>query len=161
MRCAAVVANSRQRGAPTPRQVLGPRARGARACGTPWTSSASRPAARPLDLDALAGLPPAGDGVTRVGLVATFARWKGHATFLDALAQLPESLPVRGYVVGGPVYETAGSQVSLDELRALARRSGLDGRVGLHRLRAGRRRRRCARSTSWCTPAPSPSRSAS
>jgi len=62
--------------------------------------------------------------------VATFARWKGHATFLEALSRLPESLPVRGYVIGGPVYETAGSQVSLDELRAEAAARGLESRVG-------------------------------
>ena len=37
---------------------------------------------------------------------------------------------MRGYVIGGPVYETAGSQVSLDELRAAAAALGLEGRVG-------------------------------
>lgn len=83
-----------------------------------------------LDLDGLAGLPPSGPEVTRVGLVATFARWKGHATFLRALALLPASLSVRGYVVGGPVYATDASQVSLEELQELTRAQGLDGRVG-------------------------------
>jgi glycosyltransferase involved in cell wall biosynthesis len=68
--------------------------------------------------------------VLRVGLVATFARWKGHETFLQALATLPASLRVRGYIVGGPVYETSGSQISLDELRHSVRVLGLDGRVG-------------------------------
>ncbi len=68
--------------------------------------------------------------MVRIGLVATFARWKGHRTFLDALAQVPESLPVRGYVIGGPVYETAGSQASFEELRAAAAALGLEGRVG-------------------------------
>jgi glycosyltransferase involved in cell wall biosynthesis len=63
-------------------------------------------------------------------LVATFARWKGHETFLRALATLPPSLRVRGYIVGGPVYETAGSQTSLAELRELVRMLGLEGRVG-------------------------------
>jgi glycosyltransferase involved in cell wall biosynthesis len=82
------------------------------------------------DLDALAGLPPAPDGVVRVGLVATFARWKGHRTFLEALALLPDAHPVRGYVIGGPLYETAGSQVTLDELRADASAMGLTSRVG-------------------------------
>jgi glycosyltransferase involved in cell wall biosynthesis len=82
-----------------------------------------------LDLDAVSGLCAAGD-VLRVGLVATFARWKGHETFLQALATLPASLRVRGYIVGGPVYETSGSQISLDELRHSVRVLGLDGRVG-------------------------------
>jgi glycosyltransferase involved in cell wall biosynthesis len=82
-----------------------------------------------LDLDAVSGL-PADAGVVRVGLVATFARWKGHETFLRALATLPPSLHIRGYVVGGPVYETSGSQTSLEELRELVRALGLEGRVG-------------------------------
>ena len=81
------------------------------------------------DLDALAGLARA-KGVVRVGLVATFARWKGHETFLKAVAMLPPELPVRAYIVGGPLYETAGSQVSIEELRSLVRSLGLDVRVG-------------------------------
>jgi glycosyltransferase involved in cell wall biosynthesis len=43
---------------------------------------------------------------------------------------LPPSLPVRGYIVGGPLYETSGSQVSIDELRALVTSLGLESRVG-------------------------------
>ena len=39
-------------------------------------------------------------------------------------------LPVRGYVIGGPVYETAGSQVAIDELRERAQSLGLGSRVG-------------------------------
>ena len=83
-----------------------------------------------LDLDSLCRLPPAAPGTVRVGLMATFARWKGHLTFLDALSRLPRDVPVRGYVIGGPVYQTAGSQLSLDELGAACQRLGLDGRVG-------------------------------
>ena len=37
------------------------------------------------DLDRLAGLPPAAAGTVRVGLVATYARWKGHAAFIEAI----------------------------------------------------------------------------
>jgi glycosyltransferase involved in cell wall biosynthesis len=36
------------------------------------------------DLDRLSELPQAPPGTVRVGLVATYARWKGHLTFLDA-----------------------------------------------------------------------------
>jgi glycosyltransferase involved in cell wall biosynthesis len=82
-----------------------------------------------VDLDDLSGLPHA-EGVLRVGLVATFARWKGHRTFLNALAMLPSSLPLRGYVIGGPVYETLGSQISLAELRETVASLGLESRVG-------------------------------
>ena len=65
----------------------------------------------------------------RVGLVATFARWKGHDIFLEAAAQvirvreaasLREHRPdlnVRFYIVGGAIYKTKGSQFSEEELR--------------------------------------------
>lgn len=83
-----------------------------------------------LDLDALAGLPPAPGGTLRVGLVATMGRWKGHAVFLRAIAALPRELPVRAYVVGGGIYRTAGSEVSVDDLRRLAGELGIADRVG-------------------------------
>jgi glycosyltransferase involved in cell wall biosynthesis len=65
-----------------------------------------------------------------VGLLATMARWKGHETFLKSLALLPERTAVRGYVIGGPVYQTDGSQFAPGELRALAARLGVEDRVG-------------------------------
>ena len=83
-----------------------------------------------VDLDALAGLPPALAGTVRVGLLGTFARWKGHETFLRALAQLPRTLPVRAYVIGGSLYQTEGSQYSLAELRQLVSSFDLSDRVG-------------------------------
>ncbi|QSQ10934.1 glycosyltransferase family 4 protein [Myxococcus landrumensis] len=87
-----------------------------------------------VDLDSLAGLPRAPDGTLRVGLVATYARWKGHDVFLDAaeeLTRLEPSLPVRFYLVGGPLYQTPGSQFSEDELRRRIDHLKLTGRVGL------------------------------
>jgi glycosyltransferase involved in cell wall biosynthesis len=84
-----------------------------------------------LDLDAAAGMDAAPAGTLRVGLVATFARWKGHEVFLQALASLPPSMPVRGFIVGGPVYQTgATSQITTEELRRRVDRLGLAGRVG-------------------------------
>jgi glycosyltransferase involved in cell wall biosynthesis len=77
-------------------------------------------------LDALAGLPLAEEGTVRVGLVATYAHWKGHGVFLDAAARVSRDLPIRFYIVGGPIYRSAGSQVSLDELQARASTLGLD-----------------------------------
>jgi glycosyltransferase involved in cell wall biosynthesis len=74
-------------------------------------------------LDRLAGLPPPGTPPVRVGLVATYARWKGQDLFLAAAARVVRELPagsVRFYVVGGPIYQTAGSQWSAEELRGLA-----------------------------------------
>ena len=80
------------------------------------------------DLDRLAGLASDAGGIVRVGLVATYADWKGHEVFLRSLAR--QGPTVRGYVVGGPIYATAGSQVTLDGLRELAQSLGLAGRVG-------------------------------
>lgn len=84
-----------------------------------------------LDLDALAGLPPAEAGTLRVGLVATFARWKGHALFLRALAPIVRERRVRAYIIGGPLYETDGSQISVPELKDTVRRLGIEDHVGL------------------------------
>jgi glycosyltransferase involved in cell wall biosynthesis len=84
-----------------------------------------------LDLDALSGLPRTPPVVPRIGLVATFARWKGHVLFLDMMKALSATESVRGYVVGGPVYETQASQISMDELRAAVAERGLTEIVGL------------------------------
>lgn len=81
-----------------------------------------------LDLDTLAGMPGAAAGTIRIGLVATFARWKGHITFFEALAKIPWA-NIRGYVVGGPLYETAGSQYTMAELKTAAARAGIASRV--------------------------------
>lgn len=83
-----------------------------------------------LDLDAKAGLAPAEPGTVRVGLIATFARWKGHKIFLEALSRLPAQPPVRGYIIGGPIYQTDGSQWSMPELDREAERLGLGGKAG-------------------------------
>ncbi|MGB6946352.1 MAG: glycosyltransferase family 4 protein [Bryobacteraceae bacterium] len=88
------------------------------------------PAGARMDLDTQAGLPPAAPGTVRVGLIATYAHWKGHKVFLDALARLPEDLPVRGYIIGGPIYQTVGSQWTALELQQEAARLGLAGKVG-------------------------------
>ncbi|MFO0851990.1 MAG: glycosyltransferase family 4 protein [Gemmataceae bacterium] len=81
-------------------------------------------------LDEWAGLSPPEPGAVRVGLVATYARWKGQDVFLEALARLPAGVSVRGYVVGGPIYQSAGSQFTRDELVQRAKALGLAGRVG-------------------------------
>ncbi len=80
-------------------------------------------------LDRLAGVPEAPDGTVRVGLVATYARWKGQDLFLRALSCLPRDLKMRAYIVGGPIYKTRGSQFQRDELQAMARDLGVEDRV--------------------------------
>jgi len=84
-------------------------------------------------LDGLAGLPPAPAGTVRIGLVATYARWKGHEVFLRTAARVlarEPRLPVRFYLVGGPIYRTLDSQFAREELTELSRALGLEGRVG-------------------------------
>ena len=88
------------------------------------------PTGTKVDLDAIAGLPAVSPETVRIGLVATFARWKGHRVFLQALAQVAATLPVRGYIIGGPIYQTDGSQWSQAELMEEVERLGLDGKVG-------------------------------
>jgi glycosyltransferase involved in cell wall biosynthesis len=83
-----------------------------------------------LDLDSLAGLAPSPPGVVRIGIVATLARWKGHETFLRAIAQLPRELAFRAYVIGGAMYQTDGSQYAVTELMALAQKLGISDRIG-------------------------------
>jgi glycosyltransferase involved in cell wall biosynthesis len=84
----------------------------------------------PADLDALAGLRTANPGTVRVGLVATYALWKGHEFFLDAARRVTNPL-ARFYIVGGPVYSTRGSQLTQSALRARIAASGLADRCGL------------------------------
>jgi glycosyltransferase involved in cell wall biosynthesis len=83
------------------------------------------------ELDRLAGVPAAPPGTVRVGLVATYARWKGHLTVLDAAARLAAETPdlrVRWYVVGGPIYQTA-AQFTPAELRGAVAARGLGDRI--------------------------------
>jgi glycosyltransferase involved in cell wall biosynthesis len=84
-----------------------------------------------LDLDRLAGLPPAPAEVMRVGLVATYGRWKGHAVFLDAIHAVSRGRPIRGYIIGGPIYDTSNSQLTERDLRAMIDARDLGRCVGL------------------------------
>jgi glycosyltransferase involved in cell wall biosynthesis len=92
--------------------------------------SAFNPAGAVLDLDAASHLPPPDGEVVRVGLVATMGWWKGHRTFLKAVAMLDNDLPIRAYVIGGPLYETEGSQHSVEKLRAWAAELNILPKVG-------------------------------
>jgi glycosyltransferase involved in cell wall biosynthesis len=68
----------------------------------------------------------------RVGLVATFARWKGHDIFLEAAAHIVRSHPdlnIRFCIVGGAIYQTRGSQFSEQELRNKASHLGITEKV--------------------------------
>ncbi len=82
------------------------------------------------DLDGLAALTRPNRAVVRVGLLATMAQWKGHEIFLRALAMLPRDLMVRGYVIGGSLYSTRGSQADIAQLRRVADGLSLNGNVG-------------------------------
>jgi glycosyltransferase involved in cell wall biosynthesis len=127
-RVSAAIANS-ESVARDVRQVLGPRALVRTVYNAVDLDEFSPDGAR-VDLDQLSGLPPAPPDTVRVGLVATFGRWKGHHVFLEALARVPALVPLRGYVVGAPIYQTSGSQFTLEELQRAAGERGLTGRVG-------------------------------
>ena len=128
-RCAALVANS-QSVAEDIRAVLNP--------SVPVTTIYNAvdprefsPEGPVADLDGLAGMSPAADGTVRVGLLGTFGRWKGHATFIEAMRLVNASSPCRGYIIGGALYDTGGSQYSREELASQVASAGLTGRVGL------------------------------
>ncbi len=88
------------------------------------------PSGERLDLDQLAGLSRPAPETVRIGLMATFSRWKGHTTFLNAVARIPPRIPVRAYIIGDAMYETEGSQYTRDELTDLINRLGISHRVG-------------------------------
>ncbi len=88
----------------------------------------------PDALDRLANLEPMGREVVRIGLIATYARWKGQDLFLRAAARAAHQNPglaLRFFIIGGAIYHTAGSQWSADELKSLADDLGIARRVGL------------------------------
>jgi glycosyltransferase involved in cell wall biosynthesis len=88
--------------------------------------------ARTAELDRRAGFAHH-DTVIRVGLIATYARWKGQDVFLEAAAEALRASPrpeIRFYVIGGPIYATAGSQFSRAELSDRVRTLGIADHVG-------------------------------
>jgi glycosyltransferase involved in cell wall biosynthesis len=79
-------------------------------------------------------LPVASPDTVKIGLIATYARWKGHDVFLDSLKILKDhhDLPEwHAWIVGGPIYATAGSQWSPDELKSMIEAKGLAKFVSL------------------------------
>ena len=125
--CSAVIANSASVGADA-RSVLGESVPIHTVLNAVDLGRFTPDGAR-LDIDSLAGLSQPPFGTVRIGLVATFARWKGHELFFRALAALPERVAVRAYVIGGPLYETQGSQYTVEELRSIAAEYGLGDRI--------------------------------
>ena len=121
--------------------------------------SVSSPTHEASVLDSLAGLPPAAEGTVRIGLVATYARWKGHRLFLEAAAHAStrSSVPLRFYVVGGPIYLGAESQITEHDLRTWINLFGLTTLVGSsHSFRILNLRLMRSTLPSMQTPPPSP-----
>jgi glycosyltransferase involved in cell wall biosynthesis len=85
-------------------------------------------------LASLAGLEPPPSDAINVGLVATYAWWKGHRRFIAAAREIVNAepaLPLRFYIVGGPIYRASASQLTVEELRRLVSEQGLERCVGL------------------------------
>jgi glycosyltransferase involved in cell wall biosynthesis len=79
-------------------------------------------------LDRLAGMNPASVGALRIGLIATYARWKGQEVFLRAAHLVRRALPdraLRFYIIGGPIYANSASQFTSEELHSLILDLGL------------------------------------
>lgn len=136
-RCAAIVTNSRSVAEDVTRAIPG--APEARTIYNAVDLDRFTPDGAAIDLDALAGWATPSAMPIRVGLVATYSRWKGHEVFLRALTML-RTANVRAYVIGGALYDTDRSQYSLDELRALAASYGIENRVGFTGFVAGAER---------------------
>jgi glycosyltransferase involved in cell wall biosynthesis len=128
-RCSAVVANSRSVAADAT-EWLG-RVRAPQVVTNAVDLSVFSPEGPRLDLDRLANLPAAPADVVRVGLLATYGRWKGHEVFLDAMQQLRTQVAIRGYIIGGPIYDTANSQFTRADLQRMIAARDLNERVGL------------------------------
>jgi glycosyltransferase involved in cell wall biosynthesis len=126
-RCAAIVANSESVAQQAAR--LAPRGVHVRTIHNAVDLNRFTPDGPRVDLDALAGVPPLAPHGVRIGLVGTFARWKGHDVFFQALQQLRVTVPFRGYVIGDSIYQTAASQYSMAELRDTSARMGLNGKI--------------------------------
>jgi glycosyltransferase involved in cell wall biosynthesis len=78
---------------------------------------------RPVCAEPTSGKP---DRVVKVGLVATYALWKGHDIFIEAIGQIAKQQPelkdrVKFYIIGGAIYQTDRSQHSRTSLQQLAR----------------------------------------
>ena len=71
--------------------------------------------------------PPHLDECVKVGMVATYAKWKGQKKFLRSAAELlkTKNLGAKFYIIGGPIYKTTSSQFSRVELEDYARELGI------------------------------------
>jgi glycosyltransferase involved in cell wall biosynthesis len=94
------------------------------------TAEFTLPETQAADLDGLSNLTPSPPSTVRIGLLATYARWKGHEVLLAAASRMRD-LPARFYVVGGALYSTTGSQVTTAALTTQIRQLGLSACVGL------------------------------
>lgn len=84
-------------------------------------------------LSRLANLPAPPVGTVHVGILGTYARWKGQDAFLRAAGEVTRALPgrsVRFYVIGGAIYRTVASQFDEAELRKLAGDLGIASCAG-------------------------------
>lgn len=84
-------------------------------------------------LSRLAGMDSAPAGTLNVGILGTYARWKGQDAFLRAAAEVLRAVPdraIRFFVIGGPIYRTQSAQFTEPELAALAGELGIGRAVG-------------------------------
>lgn len=71
------------------------------------------------------------DRQVKIGLVATYALWKGQDIFIQAIGQIAKQQPelksqVKFYIIGGAIYQTDRSQHSRTSLQQLACDAGVE-----------------------------------
>jgi glycosyltransferase involved in cell wall biosynthesis len=71
------------------------------------------------------------DRQVKIGLIATYALWKGHDIFIQAIGQIAKQQPefkgrVKFYIIGGAIYQTDRSQHSRTSLQQLACDAGVE-----------------------------------
>ena len=166
-RCCGTTRLARRRSSPTRDSVAARRfARGSAAARTGAVDLQRRGSSRPSRRQASAPISIVSrrcrrrrTGTIRVGLVATFARWKGHETFLRAVRRLGLAARAGPTSSADRCTTPRAASIRVDELRAMAASLGV--RIASASPDSSRSPpRRCARSTSSSTPAPSRSRSA-
>jgi glycosyltransferase involved in cell wall biosynthesis len=71
----------------------------------------------------------------RIGFFATYARWKGHHVFIEAIHKLIQNYPsapnIQCFIVGGAVYTTQGSQWTEEILQSDISSRGLQNYITL------------------------------
>lgn len=65
----------------------------------------------------------------KIGLIASYARWKGHGVFMKALSRLKDVELIQGVIIGAGIYDTDKSQYSQSDMELLAEKHDVRNRI--------------------------------